>query len=261
MMRDKLSRREDRALLKALRELARTRFPNPDRKNCPGSPVLHAIATKRISMLDPAHEHVTRCSPCFRELMDVRSALQRRKIFLWAMGTTATVIVVLSVWLTFFGSRRVGIPVPPQTAQTQKASGSGPAAQSEKPAQTAAPAPTTPPPQPQYEIALLDLRNAAVSRSVERADSNSNVPPLEIHRGLLTLTAQLPIGSDAGLYEVEIRDSNQQPIRAAMGRAEFQNGITKLLINVDLRSIQPGEYEFRWRPADLSWRSYQILVR
>src|SRR2546426_7763762 len=56
MMRDKLSRREDRALLKALRELTRTRFPNPDRKNCPGTPVLHAIATKRVSMLDSAQD-------------------------------------------------------------------------------------------------------------------------------------------------------------------------------------------------------------
>src|SRR5207245_4050491 len=127
--------------------------------------------------------------------------------------------------------------------------------------EAAAPAPTTPPPQPKYEIALLDLRNASVSRSVERSDSSSNVPPIEIHRGLLALTVQLPTGSDAGLYEVEIRDSNQQPIRAATGRAEFQNGITKLLLNVDLRSIPPGEYEFRWRHAGTSWSYTKILCR
>src|SRR5437660_6468782 len=107
MMRDKLSRREDRALLRALRELARTRFPNPDRKNCPGTPVLHAIAMKRISMLDSAHEHVARCSPCFNELMQMRSTLQRRKIFLWTMGTTAAAIAVFTVWVTYFGSHRL----------------------------------------------------------------------------------------------------------------------------------------------------------
>jgi len=256
MMRDTLSRREDRALLKALRELARTRFPNPDRKNCPGTSVLHAIATKRISMVDPAHEHVARCSPCFRELMDMRRTLQRRRMFFWAMGTTATATVLFGIWLTYFGSRGPDGTVRPPVARSESPSESSRAVQPGNAAQTPAP---TPPPQPNE--ALLDLRNASVSRSVGSLESNSNMPPIEIHRGLLALTVQLPTGSDVGLYEVEIRDSNQQPIRAARGRAEFQNGITKLLLNVDLQSVRPGEYEFRWRPADLSWRSHQILVR
>src|SRR5881296_2308545 len=200
MMRDKLSRREDRALLRALRELARTRFPNPDRKNCPGTPVLHAIATKRISMWDPAHEHVARCSPCFKELMEMRRTLERRKIFLWAIGTTATAIVVLGVWLTFFGSHRVGGTVRPQTAETPRPSQPTPPVQAGQTGPTVTPAPTTPPPQPQTEIVLLDLRNASVSRSVERPDSNRNRPPVDIRRGMLALTVQLPIGSEAGLY-------------------------------------------------------------
>src|SRR5438552_6540700 len=122
MMRDKLSRREDRALLRALRELARTRFPNPERKNCPGTPVLHAIATKRIAMLDPAHEHVARCSPCFKELMEMRRTLERRKIFLWTIGTTATAIVVLDVWLTVSGIHRVGGTFAHATAATPRPS-------------------------------------------------------------------------------------------------------------------------------------------
>src|SRR2546422_501182 len=125
MMRDKLSRREDRALLKALRELTRTRFPNPDRKNCPGTPVLHAIATKRVSMLDSAHEHVARCSPCFNELMEIRRTLQRRKIVLWAMGTTGTAIVALA-WVVYFSSHPLAGPVRTRTAQTQGSSESSP---------------------------------------------------------------------------------------------------------------------------------------
>src|SRR5207249_2106457 len=151
--------------LRALRELARTHFPNPDRKNCPGTPVLHAIATKRISMLDPAHEHVARCSPCFKELMEMRRTLERRKIFLWAIGTAATAIVVLGVCLTFFGSRQLDSTVRPQVAQTERPSESSRAVQPDKADQRAVPAPPTPPPQPQTEIVLLDLRNASVRRS------------------------------------------------------------------------------------------------
>ena len=111
------------------------------------------------------------------------------------------------------------------------------------------------------EIALLDLRNASVSRSVERSDSSSNVPPIEIHRGLLALTVQLPTGSDAGLYEVVIRDSNQQPIRMTKGEAKIENGITKLSIDVDTRSIRPGKYAFTWRSVDFDWREYPAVIR
>src|SRR2546425_346769 len=152
-------------------------------------------------------------------------------------------------------------PVAPQTAQTQGSSESSPAVQPGNGAQTTAPAPSPPPPLPKYEIALLDLRNASVSRSVDRLESNSNVPPIEIHRGLLALTVQLPTGSDAGLYEVEIRDSNQQPIRMTKGEAKIENGITKLSIDVDTRSIRPGEYAFTWRSVDFDWREYPAVIR
>ncbi len=260
-MHDKLSRREDRALLKALRAVVLTQFPNPDRKDCPGTPVLQAIARKRISMFDPAHEHVMGCSPCFEELTDIRQALQRRKILVWAMGTTGTAIILLAVLLTYFGSHRVDGPFRPQTVQTERPNESSPAVQPGNAGQTAAPAPTTPPPQPNYELALLDLRNTSATRTVEPSASNPNVPPIEIRRGLLALTVQLPVGSEAGLYEVEIRNSNQQPIRTAKAAATIEGGITKLLINVDTRSIPPGEYEFAWRLADFSWRHLRILIR
>lgn len=260
-MRDKLSRREDRALLKALRAVVLTQFPNPDRKDCPGTPVLHAIATKRISMLDSAHEHVGACSPCFTELTEIRQALQRRKILLWAMGTTGTAIIVLAVWLTYFGPHRVDSPARPQTVQTGRPNEPSPAVQPENAGQAAAPAPTTPPPQPKYEIALLDLRNASATRTVEPADPPSNIKPLEIPRGLLALTVQLPVGSDAGSYEVQIRESNQQTIQTAKGKATIENGITKLPINLDTRSIRPGDYEFAWRLGDFSWRQHTILIR
>src|SRR5262245_66626471 len=115
MMRDKLSRREDRALLKALRAVVLTQFPNPDRKDCPGTQTLHAIATKRISMFDHAHEHVGNCSPCFKELTDIRRALQQRKTLLWAMETTGTAIDGLAVWLTYFQIKRHHNPPHPET--------------------------------------------------------------------------------------------------------------------------------------------------
>src|SRR5438093_13076907 len=103
MMRDKLSKREDRALHRALASVVLTQFPNPDRKDCPGKPVLRAIARKSIPMRDSAHEHVGSCSPCFSELTELRHALRRQHL-MWAMGTVGTaglVLVVLVAYLTF----------------------------------------------------------------------------------------------------------------------------------------------------------------
>jgi hypothetical protein len=259
-MRDKLSRREDRALLKAMRAIVLTQYPNPDRKDCPGTQVLHAIATKRIDMLDPAHEHVVACSPCFKELTDMRRALQRRKIFLWAIGATGTAIVVFAVWTTYFRLERLQNPVPAQTAQTQRPSESSSSIQSPGEPQKATPA-ITPPSEPKYEMALLDLRNASATRTVESADANPNARHVEVRRGLLALTIQLPVGADAGSYEVQIRDSNQQPIRTSTGQATIENRITKLRVNLDTRSIQPGEYEFAWRLDNFNWRHYAISIR
>jgi len=247
-MRDKLSRREDRALLKALRAVVLTQFPNPYREDCPGTPVLQAIVTKRISMFDSAHEHIVGCSPCFKELTGIRQRLQRRKILFWAIGTTGAAIVLLAVWITYFGSRALGGDVQPQTVQA------------ERPTESQAPAPIAPSTQPNSEIALLDLRNVSATRTVERSASSSKMPPFEIRRGLLTLTVQLPVGSEAGLYEVEIRNSNQQAIQTTKAAATIESGIATLLINIDTRSIPRGEYEFAWRTADFSWRHQPILI-
>ena len=260
-MRDKLSRREDRALLKALRAVVLTQFPNPDRKECPGTPTLHAIATKRISMFDSAHEHVGSCSPCFKELTEIRRALQKRKILLWAMGTTGTAVVVLAVWLTYFGFHQPVTPVQPQTVQGDRPGTTSPPAQSPGAGETPTPRPATPPSETKYETAMLDLRNASAVRTVEPANPDPNTKPKEIARGLLALTIQLPIGSDSGSYEVQIRDLNQQPIQTTKGQATIENGITKLTINLDARAILPGEYQFAWRLGDFSWRQHPIVIR
>src|SRR5881628_1262998 len=201
MMRDKLTRREDRALLRALRELVLTQYPNPERKDCPGTSIIGSIAMKRIPMLDPAHEHVANCSPCFKELTEIQRRLHRRNIFLWAVTTAGTAIVIMVVLLPYFANRRQEIPAKRETAQTERPIESPPATQ---PNVTIQPGPSAPAPltaQPKYETALLDLRNASAARTTEAVGPGSNGNPIEVARGLLTLLVQLPVGSDAGPYE------------------------------------------------------------
>jgi hypothetical protein len=83
----------------------------------------------------------------------------------------------------------------------------------------------------------------------------------EIPRARLALTVQLPIGSEAGWYEVEIRKMNQSALSTATGQAAIEDGVTKLRINMETNSIRPGEYEFAWRPINFNWRSQPIVIR
>lgn len=50
--------------------------PNPNRIGCPGREVLIALARRDRPLGDPAYEHLSRCSACYRE---VRGLQQRRK--------------------------------------------------------------------------------------------------------------------------------------------------------------------------------------
>src|SRR5262245_36848127 len=102
MIGDQLSKQEDRILHRALESMVRTQFPNPRRNDCPGIETLRAIAQKRISMRDPAVDHVGHCSPCFSELTDLRRALHRKNT-VWKSGSAVAAVVVLALLVNYFG--------------------------------------------------------------------------------------------------------------------------------------------------------------
>jgi hypothetical protein len=230
MIGDELTKQEDRTLHRALESVVRTQFPNPRRNECPAPEVLRAIASKRIPMRDPAVDHVGQCSPCFSELTDLRRGIHRRNV-LWKAGSAIAAIVVLAMLVSYIGFEK---------------SSSGIAG---------------PPVPPRHERAMVDLRNASTARSVQPFGSGFNQPPITIPRAILTLAIQLPTGSEAGAYEVQIRKPNQSANAAGKGGASIEDGITKLTLEIDTHAIPVGEYEFAWRMADSDWRSYAVLIR
>ena len=54
-------------------------FPNPERKGCPGPAVLRELANRPRPTRDAAWEHVTHCSPCYREFLDLRAQVKARR--------------------------------------------------------------------------------------------------------------------------------------------------------------------------------------
>jgi len=78
-IKETLTKREDRALHAALQSVFLTHFPNPERQGCPGVEILQSIARKQLSIQHPAGDHVGSCSPCFKELCDIRRSLRRKR--------------------------------------------------------------------------------------------------------------------------------------------------------------------------------------
>ena len=77
-----LSRREDKELRELLRQTYLEGHPNPERRDCPGSDILKAIASGKLTLeeSEPWIHHFTRCSPCTREFAEFRKDHRRRRL-------------------------------------------------------------------------------------------------------------------------------------------------------------------------------------
>lgn len=48
--------------------------PNPSRHGCPTTAVLFELAHRQRDLYDPWWNHLTKCSPCYREFMALRES-------------------------------------------------------------------------------------------------------------------------------------------------------------------------------------------
>lgn len=236
-----------------IRKFFGTAFPNPDRVGCPDRRVLWAIATNSLPVDDPARLHLASCSPCFAEVQDVKDRLQResarrRKRALVVAATAAIVGVVIagSILWSVRGQR-------PRSEAVVRV----PAAKSTRPNETPekqqeAKGPSTTP----YEIAL-DLR----PWSRTRGEDDVKAPFLRVPARLLKLRLTLPLGSDDGVYDLEIRPAiGAEALKASKGNATIRNGDTRIEVEFDLSGIPAGRYTLLYRHADASWHEVPIVV-
>jgi hypothetical protein len=104
-MNEVLSRREDKKLVKALQAAAYHDYPNPARIGCPKDiDVLKALAAKSLHVTDPVIQHVAECSPCFREVMELRRELKRLHVLKILGGVTALGLLGLVIALGYKSS-------------------------------------------------------------------------------------------------------------------------------------------------------------
>ncbi len=97
-----LSRREERELRELLRQAFPANHPNPERRNCPGSGILKAMASGKITIEEavPWIHHFTSCSPCTREFSEFRKDYRRLRLPRIA-GLAVGILVVAGVLAGF----------------------------------------------------------------------------------------------------------------------------------------------------------------
>jgi len=81
-------------------------YPNPERKGCLDSETITTIARQRLPHQASGWEHISHCSPCYREFLnqrnrflEIRNALssRKRKLFLVSMFAAVGLLTLAAV--------------------------------------------------------------------------------------------------------------------------------------------------------------------
>jgi hypothetical protein len=205
--------------------------PNPTRVGCPPPELLKSLARRELPIDDPAYDHFAKCSPCYQELRALQQAdaataatVKRRRTMLAAAAILA--LAVAGSWFVFRQTDDTR-PAAPSTAQAT-------------------------------QVASLDLRPLAVTRSDEQ---KAAAAPLEIPRGRVNATILLPVGSSPGAYELRILDGDLRVRASAKGSAEVRNYVTTLEAPIDLSTVEVGDYQLTLRREGGEWQMFPLRVR
>ncbi len=212
--------------------------PNPTREGCPPREALIALARRQVPVGDPVGEHVSQCSPCYRELRaiqqaeGIRPADEPRASRSWWPAAAAAVLVVaagLVAWQVYGNRQPSPAPAPEQVVAD------------------AEPVEMT-----------LDLRKYSVTRSDAAAE---DLPPLVLPRAKVRLTLLLPVGSEAGEYEVRVVGADGQVLASAGDVADIRDFVVRLGVDLELHLAARGAHRLAVRRAVEEWQVYSLLVQ
>ena len=228
-----LSRRQEKNLLKAAEATARTDFENPERVGCPDSKTLNLLARRHSSVTESPDliDHIGTCSPCFVEYSRYRSTHKSRVRIYYAFASIAVLVVSLAVARSL--NTWIGQPAVKETARSQISE--------------------------RETDLVLDLRMKGASRS-DSQDRRSDEPPFRLPRTKLSLSIQLPIGSEDGPYDLALVSAAGRSVLETRGVAKLQNFVEVLPVKLDLTDLAPGRYELRLRREQTPWSEYAVLL-
>ena len=224
-----LSRREEKSLLRIAAAAARSEFAIPERTGCPHSETLKSLARRQPSPPETPDliDHIGTCSPCFIEYSRYRTTHKHHVRILYALACAAVVLVCFAAIRSLHTPDARPLPPVKEIARSQEL--------------------------------VLDLRLKGVSRSdtpVRQGDG----PTPRLPRTSLSLSIQLPVGSEDGTYDVALVNSLGQSVVEAGGDAKLQSFVEVLPVQVNLADLAPGLYQLRVRRAQNQWSSYSVVL-
>lgn len=225
-----LSRRQEKQLLETAASAVRAEFDCPNRQGCPDQRTLRLLAIR-----DPAVEtapdlidHIATCCPCFLDYSRYRSRHKLTMRLCYALPS-----ILLAVGLTVWSFGNWSRSTVNQDATRIRTS--------------------------QVEISMtLDLRRMSVPRG-DSGDATKDSRP-RLKRARLSLTIQLPVGSEDGSYTVAVVDQAGTVLRESSGSATLDRFIEVLPVRLDLTNIPAGAYILRLRRGQTSWNNFGILI-
>lgn len=90
---------EEKRILDILGRALLRDFPNPERIGCLDPALLKGIASHKVP-LDQADrwlDHLTSCSPCYRDFVEFHEGFRRRRLLI-LVAVVASVLLAVAVW-------------------------------------------------------------------------------------------------------------------------------------------------------------------
>jgi hypothetical protein len=232
MPQNRQDRPTPKQVKRVLQEALLRNYPNPERKGCRGPEILREMAAREFPDEHPFwNEHVSECSPCYREFLDFRREIAGREVR--QRRNTRLAIAAVIVLIIGAGSIYLSRRAPDQTSGSQSP----------------------------VLSAVLNLESESISRSPSGSPSIAGEVQ-RIPRGRLALSIYLPTGSEAGQYDVQVLTtvSDQTPLATSSGAATIENGLTILRIAPDLSALDAGTYILSIRRGTGPWRYYRFVL-
>jgi hypothetical protein len=210
---------------RAVQESILRNYPNPERRGCPGDKVVRSVAERTELNADDVWEHITHCSPCYAEFLSYKDEFRKKR--------QHEVRIRRRTLIGLAAAAAVAVPVVVVTRRDE--------------------------PSGEVLIAEWDLERYAPSRSLEE---DQNRPPFRapLQRG--RVRARLPLGTDEGTYEIEIRRTEEgSALKTATGNAQIVDGHTILPFEIDLSDLPAGSYFAAIGGHGKSWRVQPLILQ
>lgn len=207
-----------------IRESILRNYPNPERKGCPGDAVVREVAERTGPLVrDAPWEHITHCSPCYAEFLAYKDQFRRQ-------------CEVRLRRRTLIGLAAAAVVAVPLVLISRRDESSE-----------------------DVLIAEWDLERYAPSRGL---DEDQTRPPFRAPLKRGRIRARLPLGTEEGAYQIEVRRREEGPaLKTATGNAQIVEGHTILPFEIDLSDLPAGSYFAAIGGHGKSWRVQPLILQ